>query len=183
MKRLPRILRQPWVRMWDASNPTFVYPTWLRIVAGYIGGDTPHVWTAGQWIAAGRRKKLPIFVANINGPRDGFTDGFIILQRLYTLGVPKGTPVVLDMETVIDPAYVLAVYNIVHWAGYLLWVYGTNGDVQGNPPCDGYWVATLDNIQRMVAGPMVRATQWADHGPNDTSIVKTWQYLHTLKTW
>lgn len=176
-------MRQLWVRMWDASRPLRTLPAWLKIVAGYIGGDTPYVWTIQDWQSQGKRKKLPIFVNDHSTPNDASADGFAILYRLYVLGVPKGSPVVIDMETSVDPVYILALWQIIKWAGYKLWVYGSNGPVQNNPPCDGYWVATLDGIAAMVAGRFVRATQFANRGQYDSSIVKIWQYLFVLKTW
>jgi len=176
-------MRQLFVKMWDASRPLLSLPAWLKIVAGYIGGDTPYVWTIQDWQSQGKRKKLPIFVNDHSTPNDAMSDGFAILQRLYVLGVPKGSPVVIDMETSVDPVYLLALWQIIRWAGYKLWVYGSQGSVFQNPACDGYWVATLDGIQRMFPGKSVRATQYVNRGSYDTSWVKIWQYLFTLKTW
>jgi hypothetical protein len=169
--------------MWDGSTPVPVLPKWLKVVAGYIGGDTPHVWTYAEWKACGDRKRLPIWVNDKSTPQDGRVDGWAIVQRCYALRIAKGSPVVVDMETSVDPIYLLNAQAILHWAGYKVWVYGSNGTVQKNPACDGYFVATLDGVPSMVAGPSVRATQYVDRGRFDTSLVKWSNYVRDLKTW
>lgn len=171
------------VRMWDAAHPTFPWPRWLKIVAGYIGGQAEHVWTVVEWRAAGNRKKLPIWVAQLFGPRDHFKDAWQILQMCFLLRIPKGSPIVIDMETNVDAHYLTGIYTILHFFGYRVWVYGSRDFVFGNPRCDGYWVADFTNVKHMVPGRFVVATQDRDPGKYDTSCVKIWQYLHALKTW
>lgn len=171
------------VKMWDAAFPTFPWPSWLLIVAGYIGGDAKNVWTFAQWKNAGRRRKLPIWVAAQSGTRNGVTDAWAILAQCYRLKIRRGSPIVIDMETLVDPIYLWAIYGILTFFGYRVWVYGSKDTVFGNPPCDGYWVADFTQIRHMVPGKLVRATQYRTPGPYDTSLVKWWQYLHVLKTW
>ena len=48
-------------RMYDAAYPPSNPPHW-DAAAGYIGGDTPHVWTAAEWARQPVRYRLPIFV-------------------------------------------------------------------------------------------------------------------------
>jgi len=170
-------------KMWDASTPDFKPPTWLKAVSGYIGGDTPHIWTPQEWAGMGRIKKLPIWVRSNPNISLAWNDGWAILQRLYVLGVPKLSPVVLDLETAVDPAYVLGVHRIIHEFGYLLWVYGSQGFVFGNPACDGYWVATLDGVAQMVHHRHVVATQYVDRGQEDTSLVLRSAVDSVMQTW
>lgn len=172
-----------YVKMWDASTPDFEPPHWLKIVSGYVGGDTPHVWTSAQWARFDGIKKLPIFVTTTTGVPSAWTDAWYILQLLYRLGVPKLTAVVLDLETRIDPAYVTGVHRIIHDFGYLLWPYGSVGTLFANPVCDGYFVATLDGIAQPVMHPGVKATQYVDRGQEDTSLVEFAAYHNELAEW
>ncbi len=52
----------PPVKMFDASVPPASAPAGYRAVAGYIGGDTPHVWTKAEWRRFDQLPKLPIWV-------------------------------------------------------------------------------------------------------------------------
>src|SRR5258708_14891264 len=52
----------PPVKMFDASEPPAPAPAGYRAVAGYIGGDTPHVWTDAEWRRFARLHKLPTWV-------------------------------------------------------------------------------------------------------------------------
>jgi hypothetical protein len=52
----------PPVKMFDARVPPASAPAGYRAVAGYIGGDTPHVWTDAEWKRFGSLPKLPIWV-------------------------------------------------------------------------------------------------------------------------
>jgi hypothetical protein len=47
----------PPVKMFDASTPPASAPPGYRAVAGYIGGDTPHVWTGAEWRRFGKLRK------------------------------------------------------------------------------------------------------------------------------
>jgi hypothetical protein len=55
----------PPVKMFDARVPPASAPAGYRAVAGYIGGDTPHVWTDDEWKRFGSLPKLPIWVADL----------------------------------------------------------------------------------------------------------------------
>lgn len=170
-------------KMWDASTPNFEPPKWLKAVSGYIGGDTPHIWTPQEWAKFGDIKKLPIWVVSDPASVTAWDTAWSILQTLYRLGVPKLSPVVLDLETAVDPAFVLAVYRIIHDFGYLLWIYGSQGFVFRNPVCDGYWVATLDGIAQPFPHPGVKATQYVDRGEEDTSLVPEDVMFGEMETW
>src|SRR5258706_15218366 len=51
----------PPVKMFDASVPPASAPAGYRAVAGYIGGDTPHVWTKAEWRRFDQLPQLPIW--------------------------------------------------------------------------------------------------------------------------
>lgn len=165
--------------MADASQPPPGDPAGADIIAGYIGGDTPHIWTKAEWDQYKTLRKLPIWVRSQRG--DGNADGFDALKQLYRLGVPKGTTVVYDLETLVYGAMVTAFSNVMAWGGYQTWIYGSADYVFGNPPCAGYWVADYKGQPFMYPHSAVRATQYAAGVDGyDWSEVKGWQYAHKL---
>lgn len=171
------------VKMYDASKPRVAIPKDGKVVAGYIGGDTPHVWTIGEWQKFNGLKKLPIYVRDNPASHNGTDDAFEALRKLYILGVPKGSPVALDMETAVSSVYVMGFHQVMKWAGYRLWVYGSLNFVTGNPRCDGYWVAHYDDKAKFDPDVKEAAKQYRRGSDWDTSIVKWWQYTYRLKKW
>jgi hypothetical protein len=166
------------VRMTDASIEPKTLPAGTKIIAGYLGGNTPHVWTAAEWNRF-KVKKLPIFVCT--GEGNGIADGWEALKRLYQLNVPKGTVVAYDMETSIFATTVLNFYEVLRWAGYYTWVYGSRDFVFANPRCSGYWVADYTEVSHLVKGSC--ATQYENGTATDRSVVSSWQYLRRLRAW
>jgi len=200
--------------MFDAStppaSPRSVAPGTWAAVAGYIGGPTPHIWSAEEWGRFGTAhsglKKLPIWVAapavHAHAARVGFNvadlpspaaadmalsadaEAWTALRRLYALGVPKGSPVVWDMETAVASTYLRTVGAVLEWGGYLPWVYGSASTVFDNPPLHGYWVADYAGKGPfMFDHPEVRATQYASGPAVDSSTVKPWQYEFRMRRW
>lgn len=170
----------------DASTPPLGMPQHTRIVFGYIGGDTPHVWTKQEWARFGKRRKVPIFVPKVavGGASKASVDAYVILRRLYELRVPKGNPVVMDMENNISAAYLRAVRDILHWYGYRVWVYGSLNHVFSNPMCDGYFVADWSRNKPFIYHHNgVVATQWKSEGAIDRDAVRFWVGMFTLKPW
>ena len=131
----------PPVKMFDASVPPASAPGGYRAVAGYIGGNTPHVWTEAEWKRFGKLHKLPIWVRSDPANVDAEDDAFGALKRLYELRVPRGITVVMDLEAAVDACYVHKFQSVMRWAGFYAWVYGSVSTVFKNPPADGYWVA------------------------------------------
>lgn len=176
-------MTQTLARMADASNP----PASVKgagAIAGYIGGDTPHTWTPQQWGKFDGVKKLPIWVANLNKP-DGHADAFACLEALYDLYVPKGTPVAYDVETMIVPLEVQRFRNVMDWAGYMVYLYGSLDYVTKNPVCSGYWVAEYDDVANFLGMPdhTVAKQYEANVDGVDWSVVKSWTFHMKLKAW
>lgn len=169
-------------RMFDAAFPPSRAPEGFEVAAGYIGGDTPHVWTKAEWARFSSLAKLPIFVHADKS--DATTDAWTALFKLYELRVPPHSRIVLDLETRIDPAYVTTFYRIVNFFGYLVWPYGSTSTLFNNPPCNGYWVAdpTVPAVPHFYKSSRpVRATQYeeeANHGEYDASVVRRYQVRH-----
>ena len=172
--------------MWDASTPPASPPAGYDAAAGYIGGDTPHVWTPGEWRRLGTLPKLPIWVRS-NPPASAgaaraqaHSDAFAAIEQLYRIGARPGSTVALDLETAISPVYVGAFNDVMRWDGWHVWPYGSRSTVFSNPACAGYWIADYTGVPHMVAGAQVRATQWTDGALFDKSVVKWWSWRRRL---
>lgn len=168
--------------MGDMSDPgTLVVKT--DIVAFYVGGMTPHVWSTVQVERQTARYRLPIWVyGNTNGTDGGTIDGTKCLAALRTFGVPNGSRVVIDMETAKDPAYVSAFDAVLNGAKfnthYRVVDYGSADFVLANPNSgSGYWVADWTGSPHLFPGSW--ATQWqkadgaGNPNPWDISEVST----------
>ncbi|HET6909071.1 MAG TPA: hypothetical protein VFH54_07020 [Mycobacteriales bacterium] len=90
----------------DAAYP-FDYsklPAGVGAVAGYVGGDTPHVWTPAEIAAvkATGRQWWGIWTAPSTGEvltsRQGSNDGADMASALNRIGYPKTLPVFYDIE-------------------------------------------------------------------------------------
>jgi len=153
-------------RMFDAAFPPPAPPPW-EVAAGYIGGNTPHVWTDPEWARQTARWRLPIFTRSTGG--DPNIDAAQAVRWLRAHGAPPGCCVALDYETRIDPGYLRTFDWIVEQAGYLTMVYGTRRTVLQNPkPSGGYWVADWPvpgETPHPHLYPGSAATQWSGSGP------------------
>lgn len=148
-------------RMHDAAWPPADPPPW-EAVAGYIGGNTPHVWTDQEWAAQPARWRLPIFTRSHDG--EPVTDAAQAVSWLARHGVPKRTTLALDYETRIDPVYLGLFDAAVCLAGWRVMVYGSRRTVlQNPPPSGGYWVADWTGAPHLYPGSA--ATQWSGSGP------------------
>jgi hypothetical protein len=167
----------PPVKMFDASIPPATAPPGYRAVAGYIGGDTPHVWTEREWRRFGKLRKLPIWVRSDPTAVSAEADAFAALEPLYNLKVPRGITVALDLETSVDAGYVRTFHGVMRWAGFYVWVYGSASTVFRNPAADGYWVADYAGKGPfMYSHRFVKATQYQPGQHYDSSLVKYWPY-------
>jgi hypothetical protein len=161
--------------MGDMSDPgTLAMKT--DIVAFYIGGMTPHVWTATQLNQQTARYRLPIWVyGNTSGTDGGMLDGTKCVNALHSLGVPSGVRVCIDMETGKDVAYVTEFQKVLTANGfnthYKVVDYGSKDFVYGNPQEQGgYWVADWTGSAHLVSGSW--ATQW--QAANGTGNPNPW---------
>jgi hypothetical protein len=153
-------------RMFDAAFPPASPPAW-EAVAGYIGGNTPHVWTDAEWARQKARWRLPIFTRSSDG--DPAADARRTIAWLTRHRVPKGAVVALDFETRVDAGYLRAFDSALKRAGWKVILYGSLSTVLHNPkPSGGYWVAHWTNVPHLVPGSA--ATQYA----SDVMLRKPW---------
>jgi hypothetical protein len=162
-------------RMRDAAFPGGISEPWGRAIAGYYGGpEAYNIWGAGQWKQFARNRKLPIWVAGL----DGTGEGHQAVDALRDLGVPRKSYTAVDMEQRIDRTYLDNFGAVLQRAGYRVWVYGSASSVFNNPGLNGYWVADYAGIGPFMynhAG--VRATQYTSGAGYDSSTIKDWTYL------
>lgn len=167
--------------MYDASDPNFIRPQ-LYAVAGYIGGDTPHVWTQAEWRMSGNALRLPIFTASNREDNNAaaITDGATIRQLLAELGVPHGKTVAVDIETRVYSDYLDELNEQL--LDYKLMPYGSISALVQNPPCSGGrwgadWTDDILTGVRAVESGLYNALQWADdimlHKPYDLSVIRS----------
>lgn len=172
-------------RLRDAAYAGNIDPaTWDHAVAGYYGGPQAfHVWSPGDWARFAGHKKLPIWVAGLNGAEEGAA----AVAALKALRVPRGVWTVVDMEARADRTYVEAFGQALHAARYKVWVYGSAATVFGNPALDGYWVADYAGrgpfMYSPPAGQEVRATQYASGTMYDSSAVKDFTFHERTRWW
>jgi hypothetical protein len=102
------------LHMLDMSNPTGFDASAAQAagiwgIAGYIGGDTPHVWTAEEWqqyvVNPGMRCVFLIYVPPQNRAAYSTQAGIAWAQEAmqaaqvaYDAGVPKTAALILDIE-------------------------------------------------------------------------------------
>src|SRR6266540_3598730 len=148
-------------RCWDAAYPPTSPPNW-EVVAFYLGGNTPHVWTDSEIERQPARWRLPIFVRSHDG--DPLADAHTSIVWLVRHEVPCGVTLALDYETRVDATYLATFDRAVTDAGWRVMVYGTRRTVLRNPkPSGGYWVADYTGSPHLYPGSA--ATQWSGSGP------------------
>lgn len=125
---------------YDAAHPPANPPT-TDVVCLYGGGDTPHVWLQAEIAKQKARYRLPIFVRSNPFQASAIGDASLFMGWLRSVGCPKGSATVLDLETAVAPAYVYAFGSEMHANGYLVLPYGSSSTLFKNPKLDGYWVA------------------------------------------
>jgi hypothetical protein len=166
--------------MYDAAFPP--PDPHLDVCAGYIGGDTPHVWTDAEWNSQSARWRLPIFTrSNPTDANQAASDAASAIAWARAHGQPAGTAIALDYETAKDAAYLTAFDADVVAAGWTVLVYGSLSTVFQNPrPSAGYWTASWTGAAHLDVG--AAATQWA----SDTMLGKPYdlsEVTDSLNLW
>lgn len=133
--------------MFDASvPPSSAYPG-SAAVAGYLGGNTPHVWTPEEWQRFAGLRQFGIWVGYLEAdPLGHATDAAAAMSRLgWAPNRPARRAVLLDFETEIDAAWINAFAGEIWHAGYETLVYGSESTIIDNPGKEGRWIALYDN--------------------------------------
>src|SRR5690349_9762830 len=126
-------------RMFDAAYPPASPYPGCQAVAGYVGGNTPHIWTLGEWLRFGHLVQFPIWTGYQEA--DPYGHAIQCCNAMHALGWNPGSPerraVILDEETQVDRAWLDAFAGEVWNSGYQTFIYGSLATVLGNPPKEG----------------------------------------------
>lgn len=145
----------------DSSAPLTKYP----VVDGwgfYLGGDTPHVWSAGDFgsIPARIRYRLPIWTRSNPHPQIAAADATSFIAQLSAVKAPGRTFVALDLESAETSAYVQTFGLLLNRAGYFILVYVNGSNVASTPRLNGIWLARPGAVT-LVAGTV--GTQYLEN--------------------
>ena len=172
-------------RMFDAAYPPLQAYPGCQAVAGYIGGNTPHVWTSAEWQRFANLRQFPIWVGYLD--RDPTADGNAAVMAMQRLGFRQNAPdrraVILDKETQVDPAWVDTFGSIIWAAGYQTFMYGSLATIMHDPPKEGYLVADWTNIPAIPPYPNIVGCQYEadvawDSTQVDLSVITDTMMVH-----
>ena len=160
-------------RMFDASvPPSQPYPG-CQAVAGYIGGNTPHVWTSAEWQPFAPLVQFPIWVGFAEA--DPAAHAAECIAAMHSLGWaafrPERRAVILDEETQVDAAWVDTFASAIWSAGFETFMYGSLATILHDPPKEGYLVADWTNIPAIPPYANVIGCQYAANLPWDGTQV------------
>ena len=153
-------------RMFDASvPPDKPYPA-CQAAGGYIGGNTPHVWTLDEWLRFRHLRQLPIWTADFTpGAPSPAEQGHLAARAAVALGwrahAPHRRVIVIDMETSEDGAMITGFTGACHEDGFVVWPYGSKSSIYADPSADGLWVAAWDDIAGLENMADIMAHQYA----------------------
>jgi hypothetical protein len=135
-------------RMFDAAYPPQQPYPGCQAVAGYIGGNTPHVWALDEWLRFSHLVQFPIWTGYAENDAAGH--GQQCAATMHRMGWRPGDSnrraVILDEETQVDAAWVDAFSTQIWDAGYQTFVYGSLATVLQVPPKEGYLVADWTGV-------------------------------------
>lgn len=156
-------MSQRW--MYDASEPPSDPPHW-HVAAGYIGGDTPHIWTLEEWKAQWAPFLLPIWTASNRDDTaaSAGNDAWAMWSVLEKLGVPHGVTIAVDIETAVYKTYLPALDEFLN--PWKIMAYGSMSTLLKNAvPSGGFWAG--DWTDTILTGVDINGTegivavQWA----------------------
>lgn len=156
-----------------AFPPGQVYPN-AGAVLGYIGGNTPHIWTPDEWRRFQDRAQFPIWVGyQESDPVGHAREAAAAMLRLgWTPNLTNNRRLcLLDFETQISASWVNSFADTLFTEGYETAVYGSIAFVFRNPLRSGYWVADYTERPHIPAGAGVLGCQYIANVPYDGTEV------------
>lgn len=168
----------PTLLSYDASTPP-ANPPVADIVAFYLGGDTPHVWSISEIAATTTRYRLPIWTRSNPQPSLALPDSQAMLSQLYSIGAPPCLTA-LDLEGAVTDTYVTAYYGYLHGPGYSVSPYVERVNWPSTPKCDGIWLAYPGATQRPAS---VLACQFAADVATGQYDLSWWAPSATTLLW
>lgn len=154
----------------DAAYPPPHAPA-DQVVFGYLGGNTPHPWTPAEWAAQRARYRVGIWTrSNPVDAAQGAREGTAAVAAWRALGAPRGGLIVLDYETAVNGAYLLAFDAAASAQGYRVAVYGSTSTVFKNPkPSGGYFPADVTGKPHLYPGTLLTQFEF-ESGWDDDEI-------------
>ena len=143
----------------DTSDPGPAVISGYEVAGGYLGGDTPHVWTGKQWADQPARWRAPFWVYDEG--RDVAAQAADAVAAMVALGAPEGSAIILDMEALTQDVAVNMFADYVHEHHYCTMIYGSKSSLFGNPPRTGYVVADYTGTAHLYEHPHTMGTQYA----------------------
>lgn len=162
--------------MFDASAPpSRPYPG-AAAVAGYIGGNTPRVWTPAEWDRFADLLQLPIWVGYQEADPAGHARDAAAAARALgwrAFHQPYWRAIVLDQEAQLDEPWIAAFGHELQQQGYLCWPYNSYSVLAGggDPPGYSIWLPTWDGVRAVPPYPNVIMAQFAPNVPFDGTEV------------
>jgi hypothetical protein len=153
--------------MFDAAFPPGRPYPGAGAVAGYIGGNTPHVWTTGEWNACnegGKLAQLPIWVGYNEGDPVGHAKD--AAAKATALGWTPNHPshwraIVLDIEAEqLGEPWLQAFGEQLQDEGFLCWPYMSASVLGQDPPGYSIWLPTFNGVASIPAVHNVVAAQY-----------------------
>lgn len=163
----------------DAAFPGMPLPAGTQILAAYVAGDTPHIWTAGEWsqyVQADPELRLLPIATHSYPDGDPDADADAAVKACLRLGWAPGMPVphrrfiAIDLEVLIALDYARALGQGIWKRGFRAMPYGSASTVTKNPPFAGYWLAIWNGRRPRALGPDQRGVQYQPGGDWDLSV-------------
>ena len=160
-------------QMFDAAYPpSSPYPG-CQAVAGYIGGNTPHVWTTDQWKRFSHLRQFPIWTGYSEAnPTHHGQQAVAAMRKLgWAARLPNRRAVIVDEETEVNAAWINAFAAVLWAAGYQTFIYGSLATVLDNPPEEGYLIADWNDVPTVPPYAHVIGHQYKPNVPWDGTTV------------
>lgn len=162
----------------DAAYPGNPLPAGTQILAAYVGAtdlpgppDTPHIWTRDEWnqyldpesalYGGPDLRVLPIYVHDYPGDPAVLAQNAVdaVTDLGWAAGI--GRLLVVDLETLVDPAYVSGLNQEVSLRGFRLCKYGSYSTINQNSfVYGGTWGALWVTRKPTILPPGTVGQQW-----------------------
>lgn len=160
-------------QMFDASSPPPTPYPGSHAVAGYLGGNTPHIWEVPEWDRFAGLVQFGIWVGAAEG--DPVGHGNAAVQAAHNLGWRPNAPlrraIICDIETEQNRPWVDAFGKAVWDGGFQTYVYGSASTILGDPAKEGRWIALYNDEPNIPAIPAAVGHQYKANVPWDGTFV------------
>jgi hypothetical protein len=172
-------------KAYDASVPPSAPLAGTAAAFGYVGGNTPHVWTLPQWNAAtanGKLRCMPIWTADFTASPEAQAESAALAAVSLGWHAHVARWLTLDSETSYNVAFIHAFGSRLHHLGFVPVDYRSASALMAAPSGLEEWVARWDDP----AGPFTRqadmyqvsaGVEW-DGTTVDVNIVGDHAYEH-----